>query len=1438
MRRRWRICVWAAALALALTIGRAAAAGAEAAGAGAQGSDAVRLANSSLAVEIDNRTGAIRRLDDRSGGVSLAAPQAEGFRLILRDRAGALLTLYAPTANSPNKPAWTMGAERASAEWTIHVSNGTGNVGDVQVRVVYALAGPELRVSMSVANRTRATLLEVWYPGVGGLKPLAGPGGAGQIVGSNPAVRRSISEPAAESVSAHYPGMLPMPFFDIGGSGGAPGLYFGAHETLARLKVLRLDGRGPDVCARIIHVPFLKPGRQMAGATAVYRFHRGGFAGAGEIYRRWFLRTFGIASPDGDWLRQQSFFQMTMFMLPEGNIRYRFRDIPRWAADARKYGVMSVQVAGWQRGGHDNGYPYYEPDPRMGTWSDLRRAIRAVHRMGMKIYFFANVQPAMLDLDWYHRELCRYVEATETGDPFWIAGWGMGTLASRMGLTTPQMAFLDPAFQPFSDALMRFYRRLAAAGADGVHLDKMFPTGIDCNPRLSMPADTAPWEGAIRFLERLTRECRAIHPDFRISAECNWDRVLQFGTATWWAGNMTAVKTVFPETAETVGLYQPYDYAGVNNAVRNGWVVMVAPFSFQRSMDTPEWRSLAAYIRDVKRVRDRLSGTVFLGESLGAGQARFDPPLRDASVADNVFRNMKTKRLACVVTNNGDASRTVRFEGFEGSRARRVRIHIPGRGPIEQSLPADVEIRAERLVMIEEIAPGAEASAVRPASPKPARHRSAQPDGEGGAPFPNADFERGSLEGWTADPNWAVDDNSAGGWYSGWQGHWFAWSGKGGEARTGKLRSPVFTLSRTGVQLLISGWADMWGRTPDRWNYVTLNLESGRELDRIYAPNTTMFTPVVLDGTGHLGERVYLEAVDDAAADTFSMLCIDDVRLVDAPRPVAVPPVRSAAGAHVIENGLYRVEIDGRNGAVVRIRDKAAGEELIGEPRLADNFRLSLPILGHEAWQNSEGNYIQGRDQRLTACRAVPGGLELLWRGPLRAESGRRYNVSVRMRICLRGDAVRFDLHVENHTKFEIGEVSYPMLGGLTGIGRSLAERKSSVLVLPAGAGVQRADIFRTFNSMSWLGVFGPEQFYAYPTTLSMPWVALRSARTGRMAYFGAHDPVARFKVAQLEMAPGVSGARAGGNWPRSDELHGRPAGVKLCWTHIAYNPAGRPFDASPVVLRCSKGDWQDAARFYAAWLQGLSREGGSTAGAAIPAWKACERIRFDALAERARTAAASGVHALLLTDWKTGAGDDGVPSFAPAPELGGEPGLHDAIAACRAEGVAVYLQARINPVSKRSDLYRSELQPFTCIDRWGVATSALGWGRPRTLAEGFAAGERRVWLNPGQPAYRAILVRQISRLASAGVAGVELLGFFGQPLDFNRALAAGPDRASWEEALRTLREATLAGRAIRPDFTLVLDQPWDRLVAGPTAVRVDCPADSPLREAFPAWRP
>ena len=682
-----------------LLIGRAHARAGEA----APRPEPVRLESEFCLVEVDPRSGSLRRVVDKQGHIDLAsAPHTSGsFRLLV------------PLADAPEN--YIDGADqvlsgiertkdRLTLRWAQPLKDARRNEHDLAVTMSIELVDRSIVFCFRLENRTGHTVREAWYPCLGGLLNFGSPENCSRATLNPPPHNRRRLQAPFGSHTVTYPGQN-MAFVEVDNPVIHRGLYLGAHDETARFKAFHFrekqHGQQHDVVFDLIHFPSVPPGGTFEGSPLVVQFHEGDWVEGGRrIYRPWFVDTFGLMAPERDWIRQHGFFQMIMVMLPEGNVNYRIEEIPRIARDGLKYGVTSLQIAGWQRGGHDNGYPYYEPDPRLGTWDDMRQAVRECHELGVKVYFFVNVVVNNLDTQWYQEELKDYDYQSIEGFPYAIAGWGMGTLASRMGYTTPLMVFGDASFPGIRDALLAYFKKLAEIGADGIHIDKFYPQSLNFNPRAPMSPDQAPWGGVLQLVDLINRECRAVNPDFRISFETTWDRTLQYGNATWWGGNMAAARRVFPELVETVGLYQPYDYIGVNDAVRNGYAVMVSPHHFNRTMDYQTWRGLSAYICQLNKTRDRLADVFFYGESLGSEDVEFQGKALPDGVEYAAYRALDGGRWGCILTNRGSRPATVTLAAIGGSEGGRVEAHQPSQDTLSVELPAEIVIEPERIVFV------------------------------------------------------------------------------------------------------------------------------------------------------------------------------------------------------------------------------------------------------------------------------------------------------------------------------------------------------------------------------------------------------------------------------------------------------------------------------------------------------------------------------------------------------------------------------------------------------------------------------------------------------------------------------------------------------------------------------------------------------------------
>ena len=662
-----------------------------------------RPQNDAVLLEVDSEHGTFLRLLDKASGIELAPPRefAENFRLLIPTSATPKNLLL---GRKQKLTGASLNGQTLDLEWKRPLVDEGGNPHNIDVSMHVTMKSAGIEVTCSVQNDSNETIEEVWYPMLGGILAMDGKEAAAKVTLMPPPHNgKPFTRPFGE-YAVGYPG-INMSYVDLATSAHNRGLYFAAHDTFARYKLFRFlevgNKTGSEVFAGLCHMPLTKPGQRFEGSPVLFMFHDGDWIAAGkQFYRPWFVDTFGLKTKNDDWIRRNSFFQMIMIMLPEGNVNYRINEIPQIARDGLKYGITSLQIAGWQRGGHDNGYPYYEPDPRLGTWDDLQRAIAECHNMGVNVYFFANITVVNLDTDWYKTELKDCGWRSANGADYSIAGWGMGTLASRMGHTTPLMGFYDTSFPAMHDGHLKYFKKLAEIGADGLHLDKTFPGNMNFNPQAPMPPDTTLNEGAVKLARDIYDQCKAIHAGFSISFECNLDRFLTFGAATWWAGNMTNAKGVFPELVETIGLYQPYDYFTLNEAVRNGHVVMISPHHFNRSMAYPTWKGLAEYIADVKKIRDELADIVFYGERISMEKGiEFEKGLPSGVAVQN-YRSIPAGTRGCIVTNSSSQPADVFLKEFAVNGGKSFKLYVPGRTPSDVTLPAKITIAPERLVMI------------------------------------------------------------------------------------------------------------------------------------------------------------------------------------------------------------------------------------------------------------------------------------------------------------------------------------------------------------------------------------------------------------------------------------------------------------------------------------------------------------------------------------------------------------------------------------------------------------------------------------------------------------------------------------------------------------------------------------------------------------------
>ncbi|MDQ1329115.1 MAG: hypothetical protein QG641_2404, partial [Candidatus Poribacteria bacterium] len=379
-----------------------------------------------------------------------------------------------------------------------------------------------------------------------------------------------------------------------------------------------------------------------------------------------------------------------------------------------------------------------------------------------------------------------------------------------------------------------------------------------------------------------------------------------------------------------------------------------------------------------------------------------------------------------------------------------------------------------------------------------------------------------------------------------------------------------------------------------------------------------------------------------------------------------------------IENNLYCVAVNSLTGAIYGIFDKTSGIDLLNEQRLADNFRLLLPL------PNLEANYIIGKEQRLSSIEQSANGAILRWNGPLTNLQG-EFDLDVDMKIEFVEQRIEFRIIVNNRTQYKLAEVWYPMLGGFTGIDG----QKDADLMIPSGGGAWVARIFENFPESMHVGggVPGvppfPEFITSYPTNMPMPWIDLYSPKLGRGIYFACQDMIPRFKSLRLEMQPATANQRTTGNWPRIEELNGIPSGITINWVSFPYTAPGEIFESPPVILQLHEGDWHQAAMLYRKWFKSnftitdpqrsWMRQKTAFQDTLFLLPEGNVLLKFKDIPQWAKDAMDYGVESVLISGWHVGGHDSNYPNYEPDPRLGTWDELADGIRECHKIGVRVF---------------------------------------------------------------------------------------------------------------------------------------------------------------------
>lgn len=606
----------------------------------------------------------------------------------------------------------------------------------VKVRYEIRAVGEQIQFSIKIDNPTDRPLAEVFYGILGGLK------GIGNRLETQSLVSSGTENMAPElfykfqaggygggnlgirydAAGFTYPGSMMMGWMDVYNLKAGLGYYYANQDPETRLSALYFEMR-PFTKSAVVHdnwpatedvpqgepigltmgwlnMPYVSKGAFNAGPVAL-EVHQGDWHIASGIYRKWFDRHFAVQRPP-DWLRQEMAWQSVIISNPEDVIVHRFQDLPRLAADAKKYDVTTFEILGWDMGGIDRGYPQYRPNPRLGTPEEFRGALKEISAMGVHPLLFSNIQMADTATPAFKSDLFRYAVEGRWAPDLQLMGFGEGTISARMSLARSNMAVISPAHPAFRTFLMDQYLQMIRDGAEGFQLDKTGVVGsLDFNPALPVSPDKSLIVGVLDTFRELLEKGRQINPAFSLASEIWVDRALPYVDVSYVRmGEIdmpsTAMRYTFPEWKPTVFGESPGDFNTMNNGMRYGMVWALAPRHYNDSLDEPLQRPLSRYVSELIRIRKEYRYVLFdgrfldtIGGSVSGG----------ADVRYSVFENADATARAVVVVNFGDKPEAAEVK-LIGAEGREVEISAPFEKDRKEKLPISLSVPPHRCVVV------------------------------------------------------------------------------------------------------------------------------------------------------------------------------------------------------------------------------------------------------------------------------------------------------------------------------------------------------------------------------------------------------------------------------------------------------------------------------------------------------------------------------------------------------------------------------------------------------------------------------------------------------------------------------------------------------------------------------------------------------------------
>jgi len=232
-----------------------------------------------------------------------------------------------------------------------------------------------------------------------------------------------------------------------------------------------LAGKAEHTPFMAVHMPYILPNEARELTPIALEAYSGDWHNGIDIYRNWRNQWMKPATPP-DWAKKPHSWMQLHINSPEDELRMRFTELPKVAQECKNYGVDAIQLVGWNDGGQDQGNPSHSPDPRLGTFEELKNAIKECRNIGIRVVLFSKFTWADRETKWFRDELQKLAATDPYGDYYMYQGYGYFTPAQLNDINVKRLVPMCFLAEEYMKVCEKEFKKLVDLGADGMLYDE------------------------------------------------------------------------------------------------------------------------------------------------------------------------------------------------------------------------------------------------------------------------------------------------------------------------------------------------------------------------------------------------------------------------------------------------------------------------------------------------------------------------------------------------------------------------------------------------------------------------------------------------------------------------------------------------------------------------------------------------------------------------------------------------------------------------------------------------------------------------------------------------------------------------------------------------------------------------------------------------------